>query len=356
MMIGGGSKGREPGEETGMDAMDRRTFIKQVGTGMLGASVCGGMVAEGGGPGAARAAPATPARVGLFVDPAVRKDGGLAAKRLSSLLEGAIGAALSTKDAAEGLRSLLKPGDVVGIKLNCLAGPPLSPSKETLEALTALLGRAGVSSERIIFFERSERDLTKGALPVRREGKGPLYLGNDSPGAGYEPEVEISGEVGSCLSRILTRRISVLISLGVLKDHNLAGVAGCLKNLYGLIHNPNKFHDNHCDPYVADVLSFPAVASRLKLSVLDGLTAQCEGGPGYVPEHAWPFNAVLASTDPVALDRIAADLLDQQRKKKGLPSLQQSGRPPLWLETASKRGLGTAELTRIQLIRGGSSA
>ena len=339
-----------------MDAVDRRTFLRQVGTGVLGASVCGGMTGVEGLPRLSSAAAAVPARVGVFTDPGVRAAHGLDAERVRALLEKAIAAAFSTRDAVQGIRSALRAGDVVGIKLNCLAGPPLSPSLELLDALTGLLGRAGVPTERIVYFERAERDLMKGGLPVRHEGQGPLFLGHDSPGAGYEPEVEISGAVGSCLSRIVTRRIQVLISLGVLKDHNLAGVAGSMKNLFGVIHNPNKFHDNHCDPYVADVLAFPAVASRLRLAILDGLSAQCEGGPGYVPAHAWPFNGILASRDCVALDRVAADLLDRQRKVQGLPSLEKSGRPPRWLQTAAKRGLGIADLARIQVIRGGPGA
>ena len=257
--------------------MDRRAFIRQVGTGVLGASVCGAMPAGEASPRLVSRTATVPARVGVFTDPGVRAAHGLDAERVRALLEKAIAAAFSTRDAVQGIRSALRAGDVVGIKLNCLAGPPLSPSPELLEALTGLLGRAGVPTERIVYFERAERDLIKGGLPVRHEGPGPLFLGHDSPGAGYEPEVEISGAVGSCLSRIVTRRIQVLINLGVLKDHNLAGVAGSMKNLFGVIHNPNKFHDNHCNPYVADVLAVPAVASRLRLSILDGLTAQCEG-------------------------------------------------------------------------------
>ena len=45
---------------------------------------------------------------------------------------------------------------------------------------------------------------------------------------------------------------------GVVKDHDLAGVSAGLKNWYGVIHNPNKYHDSCCDPYVADVVAAAA--------------------------------------------------------------------------------------------------
>ena len=40
----------------------------------------------------------------------------------------------------------------------------------------------------------------------------------------------------------------------VLKDHDLAGVSLAMKNWYGVVHNPNKLHDDDCDPFVADLV------------------------------------------------------------------------------------------------------
>ena len=57
----------------------------------------------------------------------------------------------------------------------------------------------------------------------------------------------------------------MLINLPVLKDHDGAGVTIALKNMYGAIHNPNKYHPNGCDPYVADLNMLPEIRSRMKL-------------------------------------------------------------------------------------------
>jgi uncharacterized protein (DUF362 family) len=331
--------------------MKRRDFIKNVGAGLaIGGAALGGCKRESSQ--AAVSRKGGPARVAVFRDDGVRKGEGFDSARVGKLLEKALKEALGSSDAAAGLRSILSGDDVVGIKLNCLAGRPLSPTKEVTDALTDILKQAGVSPENMFFFERGERDIRKGGFDVSRGGDGPRFIGNDSPGFNYEPQPEISGQVGSCLSRIVTGRIDAMINLGVLKDHNLAGLGAGMKNLFGIIHNPNKYHDDGCDPYVADVLAFPVVQKKLRLTILDALTAQCEGGPGYLPAHAFEFNGILASTDPVALDRVAWDLIDKQRKQKGLPSLQEAGRPPRWIATAHKRGLGEGDLKKIKVVSG----
>jgi len=329
--------------------MDRRTFVKSVGLSLaLGTTT--GACAKENRRGRVRGK-GDPGRVALMTDAKVRRAGSLDAGRVKALLDRALKAVLGGPDATSGLRGIIDPADVVGIKLNCLAGPPLSPTREFTQALVAALVSAGVAPGRIVFFERGERDIRKGGFEVGGGGERPAFLGNDSRAAGYEKEIAISGQVGSCLSRILTRRISVLINLGVLKDHNLAGVGVATKNLFGLIHNPNKFHDNGCDPYVADVLAFPVVQKKLRLSLVDALTAQCNGGPGYLPEYAWEMNGIMASKDPIALDRVAWDVIEKKRREKGLKTLAKENRAPKWIHTAASRGLGLDDLEKIKIIR-----
>jgi Uncharacterized conserved protein len=342
--------------------MDRRDFLKNglaVAAGSIALGSVGTACAKTDNPKAPSAArevpgdkPSGKARVSFFTDSKVRKGDGLDSGRVAELLSKTLAAAVGVGDGVSALRTVVSEKDVVGLKINCIAGPPLSPTRELIEALVDLLGKVGVTRDRVIAFERSERDIKKGGFEVCTSG-GPLFLGHDSPGAGYEEEPTISGSIGSCLSRIVTRRITAFINVGLVKDHALAGVGGGMKNLYGIIHNPNKYHDNNCDPYVANVLAFPVVRQKMRLTVLDGITAQCEGGPGYQPEFAWPLNSFLASTDVVALDRILWDVIEEQRKQKGLPTLTEVGRPPKWLATAAAHHLGVDDRQKIELVRGG---
>jgi uncharacterized protein (DUF362 family) len=166
---------------------------------------------------------------------------------------------------------------------------------------------------------------------------------------GYDPEPTCFESIGSCFARILTREIDALINFGVLKDHDLAGISVGLKNLYGLIHNPNKYHDNNCSPYVAHVAASPPVRSKLRLTLCDGLIAQYKGGPALKKGSTWKAGILMASRDPVALDALGADIIDRKRRALGRESLAESNQRPLYLEEARKIGLGENRLDRINV-------
>jgi uncharacterized protein (DUF362 family) len=81
--------------------------------------------------------------------------------------------------------------------------------------------------------------------------------------------------------------------------------------------------------------------------VVDGLVAQCHGGPAHSPRWAWPWGGLLVSRDPVALDRVVQEVVEERRRELGLPSLAAEGREPRWLATAARLGLGEAARDRI---------
>lgn len=268
----------------------------------------------------------------------------------SSLLGDLLKNLRSGEDAVGMLASLFRPGERVGIKLNCLAGRKLSPTPELVFALTDMLEEAGIEPSDIIIFERTERELRKAGFSINRKS-GVRVLGNDSYRNGYDMSPICHGSIGSCFSRILTQEIDGLINLGVMKDHDLAGVSIGLKNLYGLIHNPNKYHDNNCSPYVAHVAAAPPVRNKLRLTICDGLTAQYMGGPAFNPSYTWKAGILLASRDPVALDAVGADIIEEKRRIEGKPSLAESGQSPFYLEEARKSGLGENRLEGIKVLK-----
>jgi uncharacterized protein (DUF362 family) len=138
----------------------------------------------------------------------------------------------------------------------------------------------------------------------------------------------------------------------VLKDHDGAGVTIALKNMYGVIHNPNKYHPNGCNPYVADLNMLPAIRGKMRLTICDATTAMYEGGPGYKPEHNWNANALLVSTDPVALDHTGWQIIERKRKEKGMKTLEAEERAPRYIATAAdgEHRLGTNDPQKIALI------
>jgi uncharacterized Fe-S center protein len=135
-----------------------------------------------------------------------------------------------------------------------------------------------------------------------------------------------------------------------LKDHSLAGVAGAMKNYYGVVHNPNKYHDNNCDPYVAEINALPIVKNKNVLIIMDLTRMQYQGGPGYRGEYSVRHGAIMISVDPVAIDAAGERIINDYRTQNNLPTLADSERPPKWLKTAEKLGLGVADMNNIDLI------
>ena len=265
-----------------------------------------------------------------------RVEPGAADAAMAAVLMGATGSI----DGAGAVRLLFRPRDVVGIKLNCLGGRRLSPRPVVVTALVDLLVAGGVARDRIILFERSSRELERAGFPIRREGSGPRCYGTDND---YDRKPQVSGSIGSCFARLVSETCTALISFGVVKDHDLAGVSAGLKNWYGVIHNPNKYHDHQCDPYVADVVRHPLIRDKLRLTVLDGVTAQCHGGPAYRASGVFPLATLAASIDPVAADLWAWKVIDAERRRRGLGTLEEAGRPPRFIATAARYGLGVGD-------------
>lgn len=274
--------------------------------------------------------------------------GDLSAEAAGRAVDAAVAAATGAASGALGMARLLSPRDTVGIKLSCLGGRSLSPRPAVIGALVELVAAAGVPRDRIIVFERSSRELERAGFTIRRRGGPYLCYGVDGD---WDREVTESGEIGSCYARLVSTVCTALVSVAVVKDHDLAGISGVLKNFYGVIHNPNKYHDNGCDPYVADVVRHPFVAGKLRLSVLDGGLAQCHGGPAHRPDTTFPLGLLAASTDPVALDAWAWREIEAERARRGLASLEGAGRPPRHIATAAARGLGIGDPGAVREVR-----
>jgi len=236
--------------------------------------------------------------------------------------------------------------DVVGIKLNCLAGRGLSPHPELVSAIVNCLKTVGVKDDNIILFDRTDRDLTSAGFEINR-GSGVKCFGNNQD---FESEPTQMGSVGSCLSLIFSKMCSVIINVGVLKDHDLSGVSVCMKNLFGLIHNPNKYHFYTCNPYLADLVSYDMVRKKVRLNICDSIIAQYHGGPSRKTQFQWQLGEILVSSDIVAIDSIGAQIIEEKRKEKGMRSLKDDGREPIWLKTSEDKSAGIADLKKVEVI------
>lgn len=279
------------------------------------------------------------------------KNGKLVGDRVHRLLNSAIENFFEVSKPENAWRQLFTKTDVVGIKVNCLAGRGLSTNYELVEAIIEGLRMAGVPDRNIIVWDRANRDLHKAGYQIQTNRNKLKCYGNDQ--TGYTQEIYEFGEAGSSLSNILVRQCTAIVNVPILKDHGICGITNALKNFFGAIHNPNKYHDNYGNPFIADVNMFHEIRSKTRIIISDALTAQYEGGPPFMPQWAWYYNGLLVGFDPVALDTIGWKIIEDKRKEKGLPTLKQAGREPTYIATAAdeKHQLGCNDLSKIKLIQ-----
>jgi uncharacterized protein (DUF362 family) len=287
-------------------------------------------------------------RVVISRDPSLRAAGSTPdSRRVLNLLDRAVQSFFASSSALEAWKQVARPGEVVGLKVNCLAGRgTASTSPLLVDAVCERLQQAGIPRKQIVIWDRLASDLESGGFRTNRIRS----IGNDE--AGYEETLSIFGSAGSLMSRTLTRTCDAVINLPVLKDHGIAGVTMALKNFFGAIHNPNKYHGNVGDPYVADVYMLAPIRQKARLTICDAMTAQYDGGPSYMPQWSWPFNGLLVARDPVALDHVGWQLIEAKRAEKGLPSLRALKREPTYISTAAdaRHRLGTNDPKRIERV------
>lgn len=270
--------------------------------------------------------------------------------RILNLLDHAIQGLFDSDDPAHNWTRLVRPGETVGLKVNTLGGRGLSSNVLLVDAICERLQQAGVKAQNILIWDRDTVELERAGFRIRTGGNQVQCFGSDR--VGFEEDLASFGSVGSRLSKILTQRCDVLINVPVLKDHDGAGVSVALKNMYGTIHNPNKYHPEGCNPYVADVNMLPELRSRLRLHICDATTACFDGGPAFKPEFTWQPNTLIVSADPVALDQSAWQMIERKRAERGLKTLAADGREPRYIATAAdaEHRLGTNDPGRIVLV------
>ena len=134
----------------------------------------------------------------------------------------------------------------------------------------------------------------------------------------------------------------LIINLCKMKTHQLERITGAVKNTFGCIYGVNKAasHAKFESPeHFARMLADLNRLVRPALHVMDGIVAMEGNGPGSGdPTH---MNALLVSTDPVALDAMFCKLIDLD------PQLVPTN------EACMKAGVGTWDDEQIEILLGG---
>jgi hypothetical protein len=87
--------------------------------------------------------------------------------------------------------------------------------------------------------------------------------------------------------------------------------------------------------------------------VVNALRSVFEGGPEAEEALTWQSGIVWASFDPVALDTVGLDMINQYRKRqRGLPYVDEDRSRVDYLPKAAARGLGCATMHKIRVLKG----
>jgi uncharacterized protein (DUF362 family) len=314
----------------------RRAFLRgTVGT-IVGASVGRSLIAK------AEVAQAKKSRVVLLRDPAYFKDRKVDPAVARKMIDRIVCRLTGKDSAADAWKVLFSPKEKIAIKVNCLY-PPVTSNPETVQAMVDSMADAGFDPTRIIIFDRSDGDLSKCRFTVNKSSKGAKCYGTTE----YVLPVKVRG-VDTKISRILADDVDALINVPVLKHHTISGITASLKNHLGTVPNPGALHPENCSR-LAELNALDPIRKKTRLILLDAARGQCDRGPSFSPSHLSSYSGMMASTDTVAIDTIAAEEILAMRHKM---DIQGPIRPPAkHIELSAKMGLGIGDLSGIDLVK-----
>ena len=244
----------------------------------------------------------------------------------------------------------LKPGQVVGIKVNTL-NAKVPTHVELVQALVqSLKVDGGVDTQQLLVWDRRLDELTKAGITAAAVGcavEGTVdstsARGN---GRGYEESATCLGSDNAKLTTIQTRGVDHLINLSVMKNHKASGFTGCLKNHYGTIDNPGDFHnrmsgdtvvEDRFEKAIPTINALPEVAGKTRLWLMDAIVGVCKGDTDAYADCI--PNRLLAGLDPVALDIRGREIRNTEAGGATVETTSDS-----WLAAAERVGLGKSKL------------
>jgi hypothetical protein len=288
------------------------------------------------------------------------------------------------RTAAAAWRRFIRPADVVGIKVNCGGYPWCVSAYEIVAEIVRQVMAAGVPVTQIYLYERFQNQLDEvnyaPHLPAGVQIVAAETANRRADNRGYDPatyvEADLFGEedTRSNMMRLVSQRLTKIINVPNMKDHGATGATGCLKNVaYGSFSNVARTHyrgKSHTYSFVGTLASVEPLRSRTVLQIMDGLRGVWHGGP-FARTRRYLFypKQILFGTDPVAIDRLLLDIIDEKRKAEGAISIYDRSprylkmddqgardadpnvniliREPGHVEYAAKLGLGVADKTKI---------
>jgi uncharacterized protein (DUF362 family) len=282
------------------------------------------------------------------------------------------------KDPRDSWRRFFDANDFVGIKINCSGAPGAMSMPDVVAEIVRNLTTVGVKPTNIVIHERGGGQIRLAKYEefvpqgVRVESAN-TWLGFD-PGVYVEANFFGEDDTRSFLLRMVSEQFTKIINVPNMKDHSASGVTGCLKNVaYGEFGNVARSHyksQTETLTFIGTLAATEPLRSRTVLNIMDGLRGVWHAGP-FSTDRRYRFypKQMKFGTDPVAIDRLLIDVIDNKRKQEGAisvwerdtkyfspnlaewqadPNVNRFIREPGHIEYASTLGLGIYDVAKIQ--------
>lgn len=249
-----------------------------------------------------------------------------------------------TNTLGDAWRKIVHTNDTVGVKVFSQPGQVSGTRPALVSAVVRGLLDAGVPGNKIIIWDKREEDLRaagffKLAQQLGVQAAGAVESGYDT-NTFYLPDTSVSsalvwGDVDfgitnkdtgkkSYVSKLVSQRITKIISIAPLMNENSAGTCGHFFSLgLGSLDNTRRFtlDSDRLATALPEIYALPAIGDRVALLITDALLMQYQGGPASYLQYSFPRNEIWISRDPVAIDTIALKELSRERKRLELPAV-----------------------------------
>jgi uncharacterized Fe-S center protein len=144
------------------------------------------------------------------------------------------------------------------------------------------------------------------------------------------------------------KKCDSLIAIPALKAHWLTGIGTVMKLYIMYSGSPSSYHKGN-SAKLGEIWNLPSVKGKTKLVLVDSLYPLCDKGPQPDPRYQWHYNGLIAGTDPVAVETVCLNIVNEKRKAiRGEP--WPLSPPPICVEAADKvYGLGTSRTEQIKI-------
>jgi hypothetical protein len=227
---------------------------------------------------------------------------------VQEMLDTGLAALTGKPDAPSAWKSIIKPGDIVGLKNN--RWPYLRTTAEVENALKKRILEVGVK----------ETDIGVDDLGVLRN---PIF-----------------------------QQATALINARPMRSHHWSGVGSLIKNYIMFLPEPISIHPDSCAE-LASVWDLPAVKGKTRLNVLVMFTPQFHSfGPhSFNPKYVWKYHGLMLGFDPVAVDATGLRIIEGIRREY-FGEDRPLNPPAKHIAVAdTKYHLGTADPEKIELVK-----